>query len=149
MLRRFSTKVGIGRGKKEETPEATNGNTTNGAVNGVNKPNVEKRKSSFGPLRSFKKAETTDQSASREDVENSFNQFAQLIHAGRRPLPNQSGDGAYLDHQEPSGLMGDLKKLGFKDAKTLMEVMKTKASGEPQDDKTYIMERTIQVCSSL
>ena len=78
-------------------------------------------------------------------MESSFEQFAQLIHAARRPLPTQSGDGAYLDHAEPSGFLQDVKALGFKDAKTLMEVMKSKATGELQDDKTYIMERTIQV----
>ncbi len=36
--------------------------------------------------------------------------------------------------------------MGFKDAHTLMNVMQDKASGELQDDKTYLMERVIQVC---
>ncbi|KAG8526808.1 uncharacterized protein KY384_008237 [Bacidia gigantensis] len=110
---------------------------------------MEKRMSSFAPLKSSKKAESADNTASRQNVESSFHQFAQLIHAAQRPLPNQSGDGAYLDHAEPTGLMGDLKRLGFKDAKTLMDVMKSKATGELQDDKTYIMERTIQLVASL
>ena len=78
------------------------------------------------------------------DVENSFAQFAQLIHASRRPLPTQSGDGAYLEHKEPSGLMSDMKALGFKDVHTLMDVMKNKATGALQDDKKYLMEKTIQ-----
>jgi len=41
--------------------------------------------------------------------------------------------------------MADLKNLGFKDLKTLREVIESKAKGELVDDKTYIMERVIQV----
>lgn len=67
-------------------------------------------------------------------------------HKQRRPLPTQAGDGLYLDHAQPSGLMSDLKALGFKDVHTLIDVMKSKATGQLQDDKTYMMEHTIQVC---
>ena len=35
--------------------------------------------------------------------------------------------------------------MGFKDVHTLINVMKSKATGELQDDKTYLMEQTIQV----
>lgn len=83
--------------------------------------------------------------ADREEVSNVFKDFAQLIHASRRPLPNQSGDGSYLDHEEPTGLMTDLRSMGFKDLKTLKDVMAVKASGQRADDKTYLMERVIQV----
>ena len=150
MLRRFSTKVGLSKGRKDDTNGMTNG-TTNGTTNGVadSKPNLEKRRSSFMPIKSSKKAETTDHSASRAEVESTFDQFSQLIHAARSPLPTQSGDGSYVDHAQPSGLMQDLKSMGFKDAKTLMEVMRTKATGDLQDDKTYMMERTIQVSRLL
>lgn len=110
--------------------------------NGAGKPDIGRKRSSFKPHK--KKEEHVDHSASRSDVESSFQQFAQLIHASRRPLPMQSGDGAYLDHAEPSGLMQDLKALGFKDVGTLMGVMKGKATGEPQDDKTYLMEHLMQ-----
>ena len=41
--------------------------------------------------------------------------------------------------------MSDIKAMGFKDVHTLIDVMKNKASGELQDDKTYLMEHTIQV----
>ncbi len=67
----------------------------------------------------------------------------------RQPLPTQSGDGSYLDHTQPSGLMSDIKAMGFKDVHTLIEVMKTKVKGELQDDKTYMMEQTIQVSRSF
>jgi hypothetical protein len=37
----------------------------------------------------------------RAEVANTFEEFAQLIHASCRPLPNQSGDGAYLEKVKP------------------------------------------------
>ena len=139
MLRRFSSKI-TGKGKNDES-----NSVSNGASNGVKaeKPNGARRQSTLVPQN--KPRETVDHSASRGEVESSFEQFAQLIHASRRPLPTQSGDGAYLDHTEPSGLLQDLKSIGFKDVNTLMQVMKQKKSGALQDDKTYIMERVIQV----
>lgn len=159
MLRRFSTK--FGKSKKDQvngingTDETTttngakkNGSHTNRAqINGTlpDKSGLAKHGSSFGFTSKKAKPQPADHAASRADVESSFAQFAQLLHASRRPLPTQSGDGAYLDHKEPSGLMADIKALGFKDVGTLMDVMKNKATGDLQDDKTYLMEHTIQV----
>lgn len=176
MLRRFSTR--FGRSKKDEVngvneTDGTTNDTTNGTTNGISSGNsngisngtktigtstngtkaeklkVDKRQSSFGYAPKKGKKETIDHSASRSDVESSFAQFAQLIHASRRPLPTQSGDGAYLDHKEPSGLLSDVRALGFKDVHTLMDVMKNKATGALQDDKTYLMEKTIQASRDL
>lgn len=148
MLRRFSTKVGLSKDKRGDTNGTTNG--INGPSNGAatDKPKMDKRSSSFMPHKAPQKTkrENMDHTASRADVEASFTQFAQLIHASKVPLPTQTGDGGLVDHAEPSGLLADIKAMGFKDAKTLMNVMKTKATGELQDDKTYLMEQTIQVC---
>ena len=117
---------------------ASNGTASNGtASNGTtSKPH---------PQEVRKPAEDEHSSVGRLEVENSFKQFGQLIHAARRPLPTQTGDGAYLDEEVSSGLFQDLKSMGFKDVKTLMQVMKTKATGEYQDDKTYLMENVIKV----
>lgn len=160
MFRKLSTR--FGKSKKEEANGIRGTNGTNGThgTHGTNGPSdtttttpngangdtptkltLGKRNSSFAPFKA--KKETTDHSASRGDVESSFEQFAQLIHASQRPLPTQSGDGAYMD-KEPPGLLSDIRALGFKDVRTLMDVMKTKAKGELQDDKTYLMEHTIQ-----
>lgn len=160
MLRKFSTKF---KSRREDANgvNGTNGikganGTTHGVTNGTNGESKEKsalkeRHSSFAPFKSKKETSnrSTDHSASRRDVENSFEQFAQLIHASRRPLPTQSGDGSYLDHAQPSGLVSDIKAMGFKDVHTLMDVMKNKATGDLQDDKTYLMEHTIQLVSGL
>lgn len=138
MLRRFSSK--FSKGKHE---------AANGSSNGAEKPDLGRKRSSFMPQRKEKEREkpkeNIDHTASRGDVESSFHEFAQLIHASNRPLPTQSGDGAYLEHSEPTGLMQDLKSIGIKDVGTLMQVMKSKTSGELQDDKTYLMEHVIQV----
>ena len=160
MLRKLSTK--FGKSKKDEVNGVngrdgasttdgveTNGSHTNGAqTNGASsdKSGLAKNRSSFGFAPKKSKPQSADHAASRGEVESSFTQFAQLIHASRRPLPTQSGDGAYLDHKEPSGLFSDLKAMGFKDVHTLIDVMKNKATGDLQDDKTYLMEHTIQVC---
>ena len=161
MLRRISTKFGKSRRDESDGVNGTNGvpdaatksSQTNGTyasssrVNdtGPERAGLEKRHSSFGIQTKKVKKAATDHSASRADVDSAFAQFAQVIHASRRPLPTQSGDGAYLEQKEPSGLMADIKALGFKDAHTLMDVMKNKATGALQDDKTYLMEKTIQV----
>ena len=145
MLRRFSSVFKKG---KKDVSQSDGVNGVNG-VDGVNgsslsaKPDPQRRRSNLTPQK--KEKEPEDHSAGRAEVASTFEQYAQLIHASRRPLPTQSGDGAYLDHDIPSGLMDDLKHLGFKDIGTLMGVMKTKASGELADDKTYLMERAIQV----
>jgi linoleate 10R-lipoxygenase len=119
---------------------------SNGAVkqNGVSEsPGLETRKSTPNSKKNDK--HTRGHSTDRNEVESTFEQYAQLIHAARRPLPTQSGDGSYLEHDVPTGLMQDLKALGFKDVNTLISVMKNKQSGGFVDDKTYLMERVIQV----
>lgn len=87
-----------------------------------------------------------DHSAARGEVVETFEKYAQLIHASRRPLPTQTGDGTYLDPKEHHGsLFQDIRTLGFKDFGTLAAFMKNKASGDVVDDKTMLMERVIQV----
>lgn len=71
----------------------------------------------------------------RQDVENMFTEFAQLIHAARRPLPAQSGDGSYLEHEEPTGFWNNMRHLGLKDLNTVRNILADKASGKPQDDR--------------
>ena len=91
MLRKLSTKF---KSRKEEASRANgvNGtNSTNGLTNGTNgefkgKAGLKERHSSFGPFKLKKEIsnQSTGQSASRRDVESSFEQFAQLIHASVR-----------------------------------------------------------------
>src|SRR5436190_13150405 len=71
----------------------------------------------------------------RGELEGTFEKYAQLIHAARRPLPTQSGDGSYLETKGPNSMLQDLKAVGLKGVGTLMDVIKTKASGKLVDDK--------------
>ena len=135
MFRRFSS---FRKGKKDEVQV----NGTSSKENGHTKDHIQ-------PPAHQKPTEEFDHSSGRAEIESTLEQFAQLIHAAHRPLPTQTGDGAYLDHEVPTGLMQDLKSLGFRDVKTLMDLMKSKAAGGLQDDKTMIMERVIQVMPHL
>ena len=146
MMHRFSSHFK----KRKEGRAATDDKKVNGLTNNVYETNgaVAAGKSTDGP--STNPDGKVNHTASRAEVESSFNAFANLVHAAQRPLPNQSGDGTYLDDQaEHSSLWADVKSLGYKDAKTLMEVMKTTASGADVDDKTMLMERIVQVSYSL
>lgn len=163
MLRRFSTKFGKSRkdgvngvnetnGTTSSNGIQTNGSYTNGTeTNGtsIEKPGPTKRGSSFGFTSKKSKTQASalnaDHAASRAEVESAFAQFAQLIHASRQPLPSRQGHGVDPAQEEHSGLISDVKALGFKDVQTLMDVMKNKATGDLQDDHTYLMEKTIQV----
>jgi hypothetical protein len=85
---------GIANGTKTSTATqpsaAAKSNTTNGYAPATIK---EEPKEDVPPA-----ATREDVSAvTRADIDNVFEEFAQLIHASCRPLPNQSGDGAYLE----------------------------------------------------
>lgn len=78
-------------------------------------------------------------------VEKSITQIEQVISASLRPLPTETGDGSYIKDPKTTGLAKDITHIDLDDVKTLVEVVKTGATGEPVDDREYIMERVIQV----
>ncbi|KAK6539104.1 hypothetical protein TWF694_010642 [Orbilia ellipsospora] len=87
--------------------------------------------------------------APRQDAPpvNSLNVFTQALGQLSRPSsPTQE--------PIPTGLLQDLQKIGlsgaFKDMRTLVDLLKSKVvGGGVVDDKTYLMERIIQVASGL
>ena len=92
MLRKLSTRF---KSRKEEASgvNGTNGinGTTHGVTNGTNgdsrgKASPKERHNSFALFKSKKDTSdpSPDHSASRQDVEDSFEQFAQVIHASVR-----------------------------------------------------------------
>ncbi|EXJ92751.1 prostaglandin-endoperoxide synthase 1 [Capronia epimyces CBS 606.96] len=87
--------------------------------------------------------------ATRKDVEKIFHEFAQLIHASRRPLPSQSGDGQYLDKEEPTGFLSDLPHLRLKDVKAATHIVEDALSGKPVDDRKMHMEEVMQLVAAL
>lgn len=65
-----------------------------------------------------------------------------------RPMPENTGDGSYLQDEEthPS-ILQELKSIGIRDMSTL--VQKIKAGEAPIDDKTMLMERVIQLVADM
>ncbi|KAI9697077.1 MAG: hypothetical protein M1836_005039 [Candelina mexicana] len=138
MLKRFSSVV-----RRDKTKDDSH---TNGDASAKRPNNAHRKSSSFAfPKRERKEPDPPEPAPQQEqDDTNVFSQFAQLIHAARRPLPTQTGDGSYIEHEVSTTLWQDLKQLGFKDINTLKDVISNKASAAYQDDKTYLMERVIQ-----
>lgn len=122
MLRRFSSKL-TGRRKDDAHGKGMVNGETNGMVNGDRKRTTV----------ALKHPDAPDYSVTQGDVQSNFQKFAHLLHASNRPLPTQTGDGAYLEEEQPSGFMQDLRTFGFKDYNTMLQVMKGKATGELQE----------------
>ncbi|KAJ4861751.1 hypothetical protein T069G_02705 [Trichoderma breve] len=79
-----------------------------------------------------------------------YGSLMQLYRASRRPLPNKTGDGTYQVVRNRPSLMQDLSTITFQDLKTLKAIITAKLKGETQsDDKTMIMEKTIQLVAAL
>ncbi|OGE58533.1 hypothetical protein PENARI_c001G08740 [Penicillium arizonense] len=108
-----------------------------------------KRFSKVSPARKATSNQEESHVVKRAEVVATFEKFAQAIHASNEPLPNQTGDGTFLKHDQSSGLINDIKSLGFRDVNTVKDLVKSKASGELVDDKTYLMERIIQMVADL
>lgn len=79
----------------------------------------------------------------------SISQIEQAVTASLRPLPTETGDGTYVKDPSSTGLVKDLSHMDLTDIKTIVDVMKNAAMGDPIDDRKYIMERVIQVSCSL
>jgi linoleate 10R-lipoxygenase len=137
MLRRLSTTFKKSKGDHDSKENGAQGSS--------------KRRSMLSPMRrksAQEEEEEENHSANRDDVDLLFGKYAQLIHASRRPLPSQNGDGTYVEHETSTGLFQDLKTMGFKDFATLKDVLGNELSGELVDDRTMLMERVIQVMST-
>ncbi|KAL5002235.1 heme peroxidase [Aspergillus recurvatus] len=147
MLRRFSTFRKSKGDKTEKADRESKANGSNNANGAAATNNSSKRQSKMPPPR--RSSSDSGSSAESEDAPAVFEKYAQVLHASSRPIPHQGGEAAYLEKEHPSGLFNDLRSLGFKDFASLKDVIKTKINGELTDDKTMIMERIIQIVSSL
>lgn len=87
----------------------------------------------------------SNESSIRQEIEISLSQINQAVTASLRPLPTETGDGTYVKEETKTGILSDLGRINIKDVETLIEVTKNAATGEPTNDRDYIMERVIQV----
>lgn len=90
-----------------------------------------------------------ERATARQQIEHALESAGGLLKTSLRPLPTQTGDGSYLAPPHLTGLVKDLQKLGIDDAETLIELVKTTATGEKINDKSYFMERLIKLASGL
>lgn len=128
-------------------------NTINGAIHDGNNGYSKKRKEDKGSKKV--KREKSHKMTKREissgvhrdqnEVDEIFRKLAQLINPTAKPIPNQAGGDAYIEKKPLNGILADLKIMRRKEFKTLKDVIKKKYRSELTDDKTYLMERVIQV----
>lgn len=71
-----------------------------------------------------------------------------VIASSLRPLPTETGDGTYVKTPTTTGLAKDLGHFNLKDVEAIIEVAKDAVTGEPWNDREYIMERVVQVCTT-
>ncbi len=89
-----------------------------------------------------------EQLSLRKQIERTLASINGVVKASLRPIPTQTGDGSCINPPASEGLLQDLRKMGIKDAETLVEVFGGKVSGKPTNDRTYLIERVIQVGDS-
>lgn len=87
-----------------------------------------------------------------DKISSGFNNLVQLVNAVRQPLQNQTDGGKPLDPKEEEywvrrveSDLGDLAHIGIPDVKTLVEISEKMKTGQPIDDRTYLMEGLIKV----
>ena len=154
MLRRISTQFKRSKDSKDskeskESKEPKDCKDCNGDIEPKSIDKSSRRASKISPAPKSTSTKEDNHVVKRAEVVAVFERYAQAIHASQEPLPNQTSDGAYLKHDKSSGLINDIKALGFRDINTVKDLIASKASGELVDDKTYLMERIIQMVADL
>jgi len=103
-----------------------------------------------------KPAEPSELAKLRKAVGEPIKSLAKLVGAAAAPVPDQTGDGSKIapeeDHsllQKAMGTVKELSHLRIENFQTLIEMQKEKMSGEPTDDKTYMMEGLIRTAAAL
>ncbi|KAK7432233.1 hypothetical protein QQZ08_001178 [Neonectria magnoliae] len=121
--------------------QAKNGNANGHGSSTAAKPTPTKKQQQTSSKASLKPKPKKDSALAN---------FKKLRLASKRPLPTQSGDGTYLTPAKRPGLKEDVRRLRMQDVRTLLEIISHKIKGETiLDDKTMLMERTIQIVAGL
>lgn len=85
----------------------------------------------------------------REKVAAAFKSVSGLIKATVAPLPTQTGDGSIINNPKPTGFLRDILYMHPKDIITLGELAQEAITGDPVNDKTFLMERLVNLASEL
>ncbi|TWU75932.1 hypothetical protein ED733_006304 [Metarhizium rileyi] len=126
---------------------------TNGTQNGIHTNGTQTNSGHHDREKEASRKEaypTQVQTSEKRKKTSSIGALMQLRKASQRPLPTEMGDGTYRNILKRPTLMQDLKSIGIGDVKTLKDIITAKLKRETlQDDKTMIMERTIQLVSTM
>jgi len=86
----------------------------------------------------------TELDAFRVRIEAKFEQLSQAINALRQPKTNNGTQPTLSQHVLPD-LVSDIQGMGVEGLGTMAEVAKLAVTGEPWDDKDYLLERLVYV----
>ena len=109
----------------------------------------------FGNTSDSEPATPSEVDKFRADLKNGIIQLEQLVKAIRAPVPNQTGDGTELVLKPDSPelidrineTLSDVRHLGMTGIETLIQVVEKGKTGDPWNDKSYLMEKLIRVRS--
>lgn len=89
-----------------------------------------------------------------DKIRESLGSMGTLLSAMRAPLPTGTGDGSALPVEKKetvastlTTIINDVSHLGFTTAEKVAEMTIKTKNGEDLDDKEYLMEYLIKVCS--
>ena len=89
-----------------------------------------------------------EHTSEEQEIEDFFASISGVIKAAFRPLPTQTGDGTYITPPSTTGVVDSIFHTKLKDLKTLLDVSLSEITGDPVNDKTYLMERIVQVSNT-
>ncbi|KAF9888104.1 hypothetical protein FE257_009240 [Aspergillus nanangensis] len=84
-----------------------------------------------------------------QGIGKTISELEKVVTASLRSLPTETGDGSYVAKSSDTGLVKDLPHFEISDVKTILDIVKSTATGEPMNDKHYIIERLIQLTAGL
>jgi len=87
---------------------------------------------------------------SRADIESAIAQISDALQASLRPLTTETGDYIPLsDGKAKLDMLSGVKHLSIRNLQTVKDVLVEGLDGSLIDDRTYIMERVIQLAAEL
>lgn len=85
----------------------------------------------------------------RREVEAAFQAVTGVFKASVAPLPTKTGDGSQIAKTKSTGIFNDIIHARPSDVRTLIDLVKSAVTGDPVDDKSYLMERLVKLESVL
>ncbi|KAL3423111.1 linoleate diol synthase [Phlyctema vagabunda] len=91
---------------------------------------------------------STDPQGWRKDIEKSFAAVQQVISKSLSPVTRYTYPPNNDDQTKMTGILADLRKIGFKDVETLLTLLNSQVKGV-QDDNDFLLEHLVQLLAKL